>query len=120
MLTFKQFVTELAREEVRLSPAELEDMSRRFGGKVLNMGNLQEDGSMLVSVDCILEAARSLESRTLTEAAEILNNRQMVSLLQSGEAFVERVGEARERKLRGMIYDFQNEPDPGKSGRVKS
>jgi hypothetical protein len=117
MLTFKEFVSELAREEVLLSPAEVDDLTRRFGGKVLQMGNLQGDGSMLVSVDCIIEAVRSLESRTLMEAAEILNNQQMVSLLQSGETFVRLVGEAREQKLRGMIQDFQNEPDPGKSRR---
>jgi hypothetical protein len=57
MLTFKQFVTELARKEVTVSPAEVEEMTRRFGKKVLQMGHLQEDGSMLISVDCILEAA---------------------------------------------------------------
>lgn len=58
---------------------------------------------MLVPVDCVLEAAQSLESQTLTEAAETLKNDEMVSLLQSGEAFVVRVGEARERKLRQLI-----------------
>ncbi len=117
MLTFKQFVTELAREDVTLSPAEVAEMKDRFGDKALKMGNLQEDGSMLISVDCIIEAASSLESQTLTEAAEIINNEQMVSMLQSGEKLVERVGEARERKLRQRIRDFQNEPNASKSHR---
>lgn len=117
MLTFKQFVTELAREDVTLSPMEVDEMKDRFGEKVLKMGNLQPDGSMLVSVDCILEAARSLGSHTFTEAAEIINNQQMVSMLRSGEALVERVGHFRERKLRKIIRDYQNEPDAGKSHR---
>lgn len=70
MLTFKQFVTELAREDVIISPSEIEEMKHRFGDKVLQMGHLNQDGSMNVPVDCIVEAARSLEAHTLTEAAE--------------------------------------------------
>jgi hypothetical protein len=115
MLTFKQFVTELAREDIVISPSEIEEMKLRFGAKVLQMGHLNEDGSMNVPVDCIVEAARSLETRTLTEAAEIINNEHVVSMLQSGESLVERVGEARERKLRQMIRNFQEEGDTSKS-----
>ena len=114
MLTFKQFVTELAREDVIISASEIKEMQHRFGGKVLQMGHLNEDGSMNVPVDCIIEAARSLEAHTLTEAAEIINNEHIVSMLQSGQSLVERVGEARERKLRRMIRIFQNEDDSGK------
>ena len=117
MLTFKQFVTELAREDVLISPSEIEEMTHRFGDKVLQMGNLNEDGSMKVPVDCIVEAARSLEAQTLTEAAGIINNDQIVSMLQSGELLVEGVVEARERKLRRMIQSFQNEGDTGRSHR---
>src|SRR5438552_603983 len=60
MLTLKEFVTELAREDLRLSSAEVSDLTHRFGDDVLQMGQLQEDGSMLVRVDCILEATRLL------------------------------------------------------------
>ena len=117
MLTFKELLNELAREDVTISPIEVEEMRTRFGDKVLHMGHRNEDGSMNVPVDCIVEASRSLEAHTLTEAAEIINNEQMVSMLQSGEAFVERVGEARERKLRQMIRNFQNEGDTSTSHR---
>src|SRR6478672_13510393 len=105
MLTFKQFVTELAREDVVISPAELKEMVARFGEKVLQMGNLEPDGSMLVPVECIVEAASSLGSNTLVEAAEVINNEEMVSALQSGEALVEQVIKAREKKLRELIRD---------------
>ena len=117
MLTFKQFLNELATEDATISPMEVEEMIQRFGDKVLQMGHRNEDGSMDVPVDCIVDAARSLEAHTLTEAAEIINNEQMVSMLQSGEALVERVGEARERKLRQMIRNFQNEGDNSTSHR---
>jgi hypothetical protein len=117
MLTFKQLLNELAREDVTISPMDVEEMRTRFGDKVLQMGHLNEDGSMDVPVDCIVEAARSLEAHTLTEAAEIINNEQMISMLESGEALVERVGEARERKLRQMIRNFQNEGDTSTSHR---
>ena len=75
------------------------------------MGQMQEDGSMLVPVDCILEAARSLSVEKLTEAAETLQSKQMVSMLQSGKTLVRQVSEARERKLRQMVRQFQDEPD---------
>lgn len=115
MLTFKQFVTELAREDITLSAMEIKEMKRRFGDKVLQMGHLQQDGSMLIPVDCIIEAARTLGSHTLTEAVEIINDEQMLSMLQSGERLVEQVGEARDQKLRQMIRKFQNQPDNNKS-----
>ena len=117
MLTFKQFVTELAREDVIISPSEIEEMKHRFGDKVLQMGHLNQDGSMNVPVDCIVEAARPLEAHTLAEAAETINNEHAVSMLQSGESLVERVSEARERKLRQTIRSFQNEGDASKSYR---
>ena len=115
MLTFKQFVTELAREDVALSPAEVQEMRSRFGDKVLQIGPIAENGSVLVPVDCIVEATRSVGARTLTEAAESLNDEQMVSMLRSGEALVDRVIEAKEQKLRKMIRQFQDEPDAGTS-----
>ncbi len=115
MLTFKQFVSELAREDVMLSPAEVQEMTARFGDKVLQMGHLEEDGSMLVPVDCILDAVLSLRTQALIEAAESINNEQMASMLRSGEALVQLVIEARERKLRQMIRTFQKERDNSES-----
>ena len=111
MLTFTEFIEEIARKDVAIPRADVERMRERFGDKVLNMGHLQGDGSMLVPVDCVLEAARSLGPQTLTEAAEILKSGQMASMLQSGEALVERVGEARQHKLRELIREFQSESD---------
>jgi hypothetical protein len=81
------------------------------------MGHLQEDGSMLVPVDCVLEVAQSLGAQKLTEAAEILKSDEMVNMLQCGEILVERVGQARERKLRELIRKFQSESNDGDAGR---
>jgi hypothetical protein len=117
MLTFKQFVTELAKEDVTISAAELREMADRFGDRVFQMGHVEEDGSMRVPVECVLEAASSLENRTLAEAAESINNQEMVSALKSGETLVERVIAARERRLRELIRDFQTEPDSIQSNR---
>jgi predicted CoA-binding protein len=109
MLTFIQFIEEIAKKDLTVPPAEVDRMRERFGDKVLKMGHLQENGSMLVPVDCVLEAAQSLGTETLTEAAEILKSDEMVNMLQSGETLVERVGEARERRLRELIRKFQSE-----------
>jgi hypothetical protein len=115
MLTFKQFVTELARAEVTLSPAEVRELTARFGDKVLQMGHVENDGSMSVPVDCIVEAARSIGTQALHEAADSMNGEQVVSFLQSGEELVAKVIEAREQKLRKMVRVFQSEPDAGRS-----
>ncbi|PWU09628.1 MAG: hypothetical protein C5B51_05935 [Terriglobia bacterium] len=109
MLTFIQFIEEITKKDLTVPPADVERMRERFGDKVLKMGHLQEDGSMLVPVDCVLEAAQTLGTQTLTEAAETLKSDEMVNMLQSGETLVERVGEARERKLRELIRKFQSE-----------
>jgi hypothetical protein len=115
MLTFTQLLEELAQKEITLYPAEVQRMKDRFGDKTLQMGHLQEDGSMTIPVDCVLEAVQSIGSQTLSEAVETLKDEQMVSMLESAESLVERVGQARERRLREMIGKFQSEPDDTKA-----
>jgi hypothetical protein len=111
MLTFVQFLEELTQQEVAICPAEVQRMVDRYGQKTLHMGNLQENGSLTVPVDCIVEAAQSLGNRTLTEAVEGLRSEQVVPMLESVESLVERVAEARKRKLSRLIDVFQSTPD---------
>jgi len=47
MLTFKQLVSELPGENVMISSAEVGQMKKRFGDKVLRMGHLQEEAPCL-------------------------------------------------------------------------
>ena len=117
MPTFIQFVEKLAQEDLTIPIADVEGMRRRFGDKVFSMGHVQEDGSSLVPVDCLLEAAQSLEPQTLAQAVEALKNDEMVNLLHSGEVLVERVAEARERKLRELIRNFQSESNEADADR---
>jgi hypothetical protein len=119
MLSFKQFVTELAREDVIISPTEIEEMRHRFGDKVLQMGHLNQDHSTNVPIDCIVEAARSLEPHALTEAAEIINNGQLVSMLHAGETLVERIAGTSDEKLRRMIRSVQNNGDDRQWKQIK-
>jgi len=79
------------------------------------MGNLQEDGSLTVPVDCIVEAVQSLGNGTLTEAVAELRSEQVVPMLESVESLVERVAEARKRKLSRLIDEFQSTPDDDKA-----
>ena len=51
----------------------------------------------------LLEAAQSLGTQTLTEAAEILKSDNMVNMLHSGETPVKRVGEATEWLGRALL-----------------
>jgi formate dehydrogenase maturation protein FdhE len=115
MLTFIQFLEELSKDHVTLSPAEVQRMRDRFGDKALQMGHLQEDGSMSIPVDSIVEAVQSLGSQKLNEAVENLKNEEMVAMLESAETLVERVAEAQKRKLAQMVDRFQSEPDADKA-----
>ena len=95
--------------DLTIPAGDVERMRQRFGDKVLKMGHLQEDRSMLVPVDCVLEAAQLLGTQTLAEAAENLKSGEMVSMLQAGETLVAQVGAVRERKLRELVRKFQAE-----------
>ena len=86
-------------------------MRERFGDKTLQMGHIREDGSMSVPVDCIVESVQSLGGQK-SEAAQGQSGEHMASMLESVEILVERVGEARKRKLARMGEAFQSEPDP--------
>lgn len=110
-LSFVQLLEELTQEEITLSPDEVRRMRERFGEKTLQMGNLREDGSMSVPVDCIVESVQSLAGRK-SEPAQAHKGEHMASMLESVETLVERVGEARKRKLARMVEAFQSDPDP--------
>ena len=111
MLNFIQFLEEIAQRDLKIPPADVGRMRQQFGDKVLKMGHLQEDGSLLVPVDCVLEAAQTVGTQTLIEAAGTLKSDAMVNMLRSGEVLVDQVGIARERKLREVIRKFQSEPN---------
>jgi len=65
MLTFIQFLEELSKDYVMLNPAEVQRMRDLFGDKTLQMGHLEEDGSLSIPVDSIVDAVQSLGSRKL-------------------------------------------------------
>ncbi len=116
MLAFVQFLEELSTDHVTLSPAEVRRMRRRFD-KTLQMGHLEEDGALSIPVDSIVEAVRSQGSQRLNEALENLKSEQMISMLESADALVERIAEAQRRKLGQMVDQFQREPDDARAHR---
>jgi len=115
MLTFVDFLEELTKKELTLNPAEVRRMVNRCGPKVLQMGNLQEDGSLLVPVDCILEAVQSLENRALADAIKGLRSEDFAPMLESIDSLVERVAEVRKRNLSKLIDEFQSTPHDNKA-----
>jgi hypothetical protein len=79
------------------------------------MGNLQQDGSLLVPVDCILEAVQSLDNHALIDAIKGLRCEDFAPMLESVDSLVERVAEARKRNLSKLIEEFQSTPDDRKA-----
>jgi len=110
MLTFVELLEGLAKQDVTLVPSEVHRMIERFGNKTLQMGTLNEDGSLNVPIDCIVEAVQSLGNQTLIEAVEGLRTEQFMPLLESVESLVERVSEARKRKIASLTRAVQNAP----------
>ena len=117
MLAFVQFLEELSTDHVTLSSAEVRRMRDRFGEKTLQMGHLEEDGSLSIPVDSMVEAVQSLGSQKLNEALENLKSDQMMSMFESAEALVDRIAEVQRRKLGQMIDEFQAEPDGARAHR---
>ena len=70
-------------DHVTLSPAEVLRMRARFDDKVLQMGHLEEDGSMPIPVGSVVEAVQSIGGQRLSEALEDLKSEQ-ISMLESG------------------------------------
>jgi len=117
MLTFIQFLEELSKDSVTLSPAEVEHMRNRFGDKVLRMGHLDEDGSMSIAVGSIVEGVQSLGGEKLNEAVENLKSEEMVCDARiSGDARGT-VAEVEKRKLERTVERFQSELDDAKAHR---
>jgi hypothetical protein len=117
MLTFVQLLEELSTDRVTLTPSEIRRLKDRFGDKVLQMGHLEENGSLSVAVDSIIEAVHSLGSQKVNEALEGLKSERMISMLESAEELVERVADVEKRRLGLMIDDFQSEPDEAEAHR---
>jgi hypothetical protein len=116
MLAFVQFLEELSAENLTLSPTEVWRMRSRFGDRTLQMGHLEEDGSMLIPVDSVVEAVQSLGGHRISEALADLKSEQ-ISTLESAGALVERIAEVQRRKLGQMLEKFQREPDGAKAHR---
>jgi hypothetical protein len=112
-----QFLEDLSMDYVTLSPTEVARMRNRFGDKVLQMGHLDEHGSISISVESIVDAAQSLGSHQLNEAVETLKSEEMVSMLESAERLLERVADVEKRKLERVVDRFQSEPNDGKAHR---
>ena len=110
MLTFVELLEGLAKQDVTLIPSEVHRMIERFGNKTLQMGTLNEDGSLSIPIECIVEAVQSLGNQTLVEALEGLRTEQFMPLLESVESLVERVSEARKRKIASLTRAVQNAP----------
>ena len=115
MLTFIELLEELSNDHVTLNPAEVRRMRDRFGDKALQMGNLEEDGSLSIPVDSMVEAVQSIGSKKLNEAVEKQKSEEMLAMFESAETLVERVAEAQKRKLEQMVAQLQSEPDSAKS-----
>src|SRR5262249_20934790 len=81
MLTFIQFLEDLTADTAVLHASEVERMRSRFGDKVLQMGRLNDNGSMSISVESIVEAAQSLGNRKLNEAVRRLKSDEMAPML---------------------------------------
>jgi len=110
MLTFVELLEGLAKQDITLIPAEVERMTERFGNKTLQMGTLNEDGSLSVPVECIVEAVQSLGNQTLIEAVEGLRTEQFLPMLESVESLFERVSEAKKRKIASLTRAVQDAP----------
>src|SRR5947208_12188822 len=110
MLTFVEQLEGLAKQDITLNLAEVERMNEPFGNKTPQMGTLNEDGSLSVPVECIVEAVQSVGNQRLIEAVEGLRTEQFLPMLESVESLVERVSEAKKRKIARLTRTVQDAP----------
>jgi hypothetical protein len=115
MVTVIQFIEEISKKDLTLPPARVKQLRQRFGEKVFRMGYLHEDGTMLVPAGCVCQAARTLGTRTLAEAAEILRNGEILEN-EDGERLVDLVGDARTQRVSEIVRGLPVEPGHARHG----
>ncbi|MGI8743702.1 MAG: hypothetical protein ACR2NN_14230 [Bryobacteraceae bacterium] len=113
---YSQYISGIAQEEITVAPAEVERLRARFGEMVPQMGRWQADGSLVIDGDLIREAAVSLRSRELTEAATAL----MESFASPSAAIlIERISELNKLRFRELCQRYQEATNPAEEEAMK-
>ncbi len=117
MVTFTQFVSEMAQEEVILSPADVQRLKQQFGTTIVGkMGRLSaDDGSLIVDADIILEASASLGRKQFSEAAEALTS-EATTGVSSVASLIERIAELNDRRFIELCQRCQDTTDRVEAG----
>lgn len=117
MLTFAQYISDIAQEEIVLTTAEVQKLKARFGETVGRMGHLKSDGSLIVDASLIRESALSLGRRELLEAAGTV-----AEPLMSPQAakLIERISELNRARYRALCQRYQDATDANKIAELKA
>jgi hypothetical protein len=94
----------MPKEDLVINSKAVEEMIRVYGKRTLLMGTLKEDGSLSIPWDCYMEAAPLLNGSSLLAYR---TGPQTVNY----SAFIDKVGEARKRKVATLTKALQNAPN---------
>jgi len=83
MLTFLEFIKTASKKTITFTSAEVRQMREQVGDAVLELGDLQQDGSMVVSVGYLIEAAHALTTPGPTDLIEFSKQGYFTILLDA-------------------------------------
>ena len=123
MATFIEILEEIAGSTpvISIPSPDVDRLVHRFGGRVRQMGrwNVSTDGSLVIPIAVIREAALDLGSQTILDALAEIKTESFAQLMDSSAAvlLIDKISEAYNRYFRRMMNRYQNETDP--AGTVK-
>jgi hypothetical protein len=127
MLPFFDFLEEIERsnQTVVISGTEVERLVKRFGNEVHGIGiwNHATDGSIEIPMSNVIEAVRTFDNRTITEAiSQFKTADHLTGLLNSSPAakqLMEALSQMRLRQFERKVELYQDTHDPVEVERLR-
>jgi hypothetical protein len=122
MLTFIQFLEELATDELTIPASDMERMVSHFGTAVRGMGHLNSEGGLAIPIKVIQNAIARFEGHDLSEAVrELKSDKQLAEMLRLSEAsvLIGHITDAYREYFRELMTRYQNSSNPDESNRLR-
>jgi hypothetical protein len=124
VLNLIQFLEEIAdsRQTVTLSPDEVKRLTERFGARVRQMGQWNNDGSLFIPMAAVTEAVEGLDNQVLAQALLELRSApdRFPEMLENSSAsiLIDRISAAYLKNFGAMVTRFQETSDPAEADQL--
>lgn len=123
MLTFSQYLREIADDEFTIPAVEVQTLVNRFGPSIYGMGIRSCEGTLTLSRSMVMEALKGIKKQCIVEAALILDSTQAFNEVldsSSADTIIERLNKAKSQRVAELVEELQNSPEGDRSEQIKN